>query len=54
MGNVMILKPSEKVPATMGRVLELLMEAGVPNGVCNYVQGGEEAVKALIDHKDVR
>lgn len=33
MGNCVILKPSEKVPLTMGRVAELLMEAGVPKGV---------------------
>jgi malonate-semialdehyde dehydrogenase (acetylating)/methylmalonate-semialdehyde dehydrogenase len=33
MGNCVILKPSEKVPLTMARVAELLIEAGVPKGV---------------------
>ena len=50
----MVLKPSEKVPKTMGRVLELMVEAGIPDGVCNYVQGGREVVESLIDHEDVR
>lgn len=39
MGNTVILKPSEKVPMTMYRVLELFKEAGLPNGVLNVVQG---------------
>lgn len=33
LGNCVILKPSEKVPLTMQRVAELLMQAGVPRGV---------------------
>lgn len=39
MGNTVILKPSEKVPMTMYRVLELFKEAGLPDGVLNVVQG---------------
>ena len=35
----MILKPSEKVPLTMNRVMELFKEAGLPNGVVNLVNG---------------
>lgn len=53
MGNTMILKPSEKVPMTMYRTMELLKEAGVPDGVVNVVQGGKEAVESIIDHPDV-
>lgn len=33
LGNCVILKPSEKVPLTMQRVAELLLQAGVPSGV---------------------
>jgi malonate-semialdehyde dehydrogenase (acetylating)/methylmalonate-semialdehyde dehydrogenase len=53
-GNTLILKPSEKTPLTMARLLELVAEAGVPRGVVNLVHGGKEAVDALLDHPDVR
>ena len=35
----MVLKPSEKVPLTMSRVMELLRDAGLPKGVVNLVHG---------------
>mmetsp|Transcript_1077 Transcript_1077/g.1927 ORF Transcript_1077/g.1927 Transcript_1077/m.1927 type:complete len:531 (+) Transcript_1077:214-1806(+) len=54
MGNCVVLKPSEKVPLTMYRTMELLTQAGVPPGVVNLVQGQKEAVSALVDHPDVR
>ena len=54
MGNVVILKPSEKVPLTMHRVAELMRDAGIPNGVFNMIQGTREAVEAIIDHVDVK
>ncbi|KAG0223530.1 Aldehyde/histidinol dehydrogenase [Mortierella sp. GBAus27b] len=54
MGNTMVLKPSEKVPFTMTRVVELLKEAGLPDGVVNLVNGTAEPVNALIDHPDVK
>ena len=53
-GNTVVLKPSEKTPMTMARVLELVEQAGVPAGVVNLVHGGKEAVDALLDHPDVR
>ena len=39
LGNTMVLKPSEKVPLTMNRVVSLLIEAGLPPGVLNLVHG---------------
>jgi methylmalonic acid semialdehyde dehydrogenase len=54
MGNCVVMKPSEKVPLTMYRTMELLTEAGVPPGVVNLVQGQKEAVSALVAHPDVR
>lgn len=54
MGNCVILKPSEKVPLTMRRVVELMKQAGIPDGVFNMVQGTKEAVEAIIDHPDVK
>ena len=53
-GNTLVLKPSEKTPLTMARVMELIEEAGVPKGVVNLVHGTKDAVDALLDHPDVR
>src|SRR6187401_1675376 len=53
-GNTVVLKPSEKTPLTMARVLQLVEQAGVPPGVVNLVHGGKDAVDALLDHPDVR
>jgi malonate-semialdehyde dehydrogenase (acetylating)/methylmalonate-semialdehyde dehydrogenase len=53
-GNTLVLKPSEKTPLTMTRVLELVEEAGFPPGVVNLVHGGKDSVDALLDHPDVR
>jgi malonate-semialdehyde dehydrogenase (acetylating)/methylmalonate-semialdehyde dehydrogenase len=52
-GNTFILKPSEKVPLTAVRMAELFMEAGLPDGVLNVVQGGREAVDALCTHPKI-
>ena len=53
-GNTVVLKPSEKTPLTMARVLELVEQAGFPPGVVNLVHGGKDAVDALLDHPEVR
>jgi len=53
-GNTVVLKPSEKTPLTMARVLQLIEEAGFPPGVVNLVHGGKDAVDALLDHPEVR
>jgi malonate-semialdehyde dehydrogenase (acetylating) / methylmalonate-semialdehyde dehydrogenase len=53
-GNTVVLKPSERVPLTMHRVLELVAETGLPAGVINLVNGGRAAVDALLDHPEVR
>lgn len=54
MGNTVVLKPSEKVPMTMHRVAELMIEAGVPSGVFNIVNGLSDTAKAIIEHPDVK
>jgi malonate-semialdehyde dehydrogenase (acetylating)/methylmalonate-semialdehyde dehydrogenase len=53
-GNTFVLKPSERVPLTMRRAMELLDQTGLPKGVVNLVNGGKDAVNALIDHPQVR
>ena len=53
-GNCFILKPSEKVPETSQRLVQLLEETGLPAGVVQLIHGGKPAVDALLDHDDVR
>jgi malonate-semialdehyde dehydrogenase (acetylating) / methylmalonate-semialdehyde dehydrogenase len=53
-GNTIVLKPSERVPLTMRRAMELIEQTGVPRGVVNLVNGGRDVVDALIDHPQVR
>ena len=53
-GNCFILKPSEKVPRTAHRLVELLQETGLPQGVVQLVHGGKPAVDALLAHPGVR
>jgi malonate-semialdehyde dehydrogenase (acetylating)/methylmalonate-semialdehyde dehydrogenase len=55
LGNAMILKPSEKVPLTMRKTMELVEEAGFPPGVIQLVQGqGPQVVDPLMEHKSVK
>lgn len=49
-GNSFVLKPSEKVPLTAVRLTELLLEAGLPEGVFQLVHGNRDTVDALITH----
>ncbi|MHB2006430.1 MAG: CoA-acylating methylmalonate-semialdehyde dehydrogenase [Acidobacteriaceae bacterium] len=49
-GNTFLLKPSEKDPMTPTRTAELLLEAGVPEGVFQIVHGDREVVEAFLHH----
>jgi malonate-semialdehyde dehydrogenase (acetylating)/methylmalonate-semialdehyde dehydrogenase len=49
-GNTFVLKPSEKVPLSAVRLGELLMQAGLPEGVFDIVHGDKECVDALLEH----
>jgi malonate-semialdehyde dehydrogenase (acetylating)/methylmalonate-semialdehyde dehydrogenase len=53
-GNTLVLKPSERVPLTMRRAVELIEKTGLPKGVVNLVNGGRTVVDALCDHPQVR
>jgi malonate-semialdehyde dehydrogenase (acetylating) / methylmalonate-semialdehyde dehydrogenase len=53
LGNCMILKPSEKVPLSAGRLALLLKEAGLPDGVFNVLNGDESIVQSLCDHPGI-
>jgi alpha-ketoglutaric semialdehyde dehydrogenase len=53
-GNCVVLKPAEDTPLLAQRFVDLLQEAGVPEGVVQIVHGfGEEAGDALVRHPDV-
>ena len=53
LGNCFILKPSEYVPLSAGRIAALLTEAGLPPGVFQVVHGGRDVVEAICDHPDI-
>jgi malonate-semialdehyde dehydrogenase (acetylating)/methylmalonate-semialdehyde dehydrogenase len=53
-GNTVVLKPSERVPLTMQKVVELIDALKLPAGVVNLVNGGHDAVNALLDSKVIR
>ncbi|MFE3766464.1 CoA-acylating methylmalonate-semialdehyde dehydrogenase [Streptomyces sp. NPDC059104] len=53
-GNAFILKPSERDPSVPLRLAELFLEAGLPPGVLNVVNGGKEAVDTLLEDPRVQ
>lgn len=53
-GNTVVFKPASDTPATATSLVEILMEAGVPEGVVNIVHGGGgEVGMAIVGHPDV-
>jgi len=53
-GNCFILKPSERDPSSTLYIAELFLQAGLPKGVLNVVNGDKEAVDALIEAPEVK
>jgi malonate-semialdehyde dehydrogenase (acetylating)/methylmalonate-semialdehyde dehydrogenase len=53
-GNCFILKPSEKVPMSMHKLMELVELAGFPKGVIQIVNGAKDVVDAILDHPGIR
>ena len=53
-GNAVILKPSERDPSLPVMLGELFLEAGLPAGVFNVVNGDKEAVDALLDNDTIQ
>ncbi len=54
-GNTVVLKPAEWTPFTASLLADFALEAGLPSGVFNVVQGlGNEAGAALVAHEDVK
>ncbi len=53
-GNTVVFKPASDTPATATLLVEILAEAGVPEGVVNIIHGGGGAVgNAIVDHPDI-
>ena len=53
-GNTVVLKPSEKAPMLMEKVVSLLEEAGLPKGVFNVVFGAHDVVTGLLQHPSIK
>src|SRR5438105_15715971 len=53
-GNAFILKPSERDPGVPIELAKLMIEAGLPPGVLNVVNGDKEAVDASVDDPDIK
>jgi alpha-ketoglutaric semialdehyde dehydrogenase len=54
-GNTVVLKPATDTPALAARFVELLNEAGIPEGVVNIVHGGGSTVgDRMVRHPDIR
>ena len=52
-GNTVVVKPSELTPLTTLALVDIMTEAGLPDGVVNVVTGGREAGHRLTQHPDV-
>jgi malonate-semialdehyde dehydrogenase (acetylating)/methylmalonate-semialdehyde dehydrogenase len=53
-GNAFVLKPSERDPSVPMRLAALMIEAGLPPGILNVVNGDKEAVDALLTHPQIQ
>ncbi len=53
-GNAFILKPSERDPGVPMRLAEIMLEAGLPAGILNVVNGDKEVVDAILDDPDIK
>src|ERR1700678_4240209 len=53
-GNAFILKPSARDPGMPMMLAQLMIEAGLPAGILNVVNGDKEAVDAILDDPDIK
>lgn len=52
-GNAFILKPSERDPSVPIMLAELMIEAGLPKGILNVINGDKETVDGILNHQDI-
>lgn len=53
-GNTYVIKPSERDPGACMMLVQMLKDAGCPDGVVNVIHGAHEAVNFVCDHPDIR
>lgn len=53
-GNTVVLKPSEKTPLLIEKIVEFVEQAGFPKGVLNIVFGSHNVVNGIIENKDIK
>ena len=53
-GNTYVLKPSERDPTAALALVELLRDAGMPDGVVNVIHGQHDTVNFICDHPDIK
>eukprot|EP00079_Xenopus_tropicalis_P012056 XP_002938634.1 PREDICTED: methylmalonate-semialdehyde dehydrogenase [acylating], mitochondrial [Xenopus tropicalis] len=53
-GNTYLMKPSERVPGATMFLVQLLQDAGVPDGTINIIHGQHAAVNFICDHPAIR
>jgi acyl-CoA reductase-like NAD-dependent aldehyde dehydrogenase len=52
-GNTIVVKPSEWTPVAMANLVQIMADAGLPEGVVNVVYGAGEVGEQLVTHRDV-
>jgi succinate-semialdehyde dehydrogenase/glutarate-semialdehyde dehydrogenase len=52
-GNTIVIKPSEWTPITMANFMQIMADAGLPDGVVNVIYGGGDVGERLVTHPDV-
>lgn len=52
-GNAMVFKPSENTPLGALKIAEILIEAGLPKGLFNVIQGDRDTGPLLVNHPEV-
>src|SRR2546428_753609 len=52
-GNTIVMKPSEWTPLAMANFMQIMADAGLPDGVVNVVYGGGEVGELLVTHPGI-
>ncbi|WAR18516.1 MMSA-like protein [Mya arenaria] len=53
-GNTMVLKPSERDPGCTMLLMQLMQDAGFPDGCVNVIHGAHDAVNFILDDPDIK
>lgn len=52
-GNTVVFKPSEEAPHSGALLVQAMLDAGIPAGVLNLVQGSSQAGQAMVEHPEI-